>query len=73
MKIAFVTATVVAAAAVALLLATSGCTQTALQREQCRYWNTVTDRLDFNRGTPRRQVVEVRTRTTEIRRTATDK
>ncbi len=61
---------------VLLFIAAPGCTQTAVQREQCRYWNTVTDRLAFNRGLPRQHIeAETRTTTTTIttKRTASDK
>lgn len=69
-------------ASLGLLLFATGCSHTesttALQREQDRYWNAVTDNLTFNRGTPRLgTVVEVRTTrtttTTQRVRTVTDK
>jgi hypothetical protein len=62
------------AAALLLALFATGCTQTELQRAECRYWTAVTDNLSFNHGLPRQQIaVETRTRTTETIQTVRDK
>ena len=61
-----------------LFLAVTGCTQTRYQSAQSRYWDAVTERLDFNRGLPRQRIeteeVQItRATTTQTVRASRDK
>jgi hypothetical protein len=60
-------------ALLALQLSGTGCTQTRYQSAQSRYWDAVTERLDFNRGLPRQRIVTEEVTTTQTVQTFGDK